>query len=176
MAKKDVHQTTRVASRIISPIVTPGLTQTDSTARAQIGTICFTDMGGIAEYGGPAISELSQYAFCVMFEGGSALMATTTHVADAGTGSKKIGCVQASIASAYYGWFMRAGTFIGNFADDCAANFPIYTTATAGVVDDATVSNSLIPGLFLNSTGSLATALTCVAATPMYVHPFTNPA
>ena len=175
MAKKDVHSTTRVASRIISPIVTPGLTQTDTTARVPIGTIAFTDMGGVAEYAGPAISELSQYAFCVMYEGGSALMATTTNVADAGA-SKKLGVPQASIASAYYGWFMRQGTFVGNFADDCAANFPIYTTATAGVVDDATVSNSLIPGLFLNTTGSLATALTCVAAVPLYVHPFTNPA
>jgi len=175
MAKKDVHSTTRVASKIISAIVTPGFTDTSSTAKMPVGTIAHTDMGGIAEYAGPAISELSQYAFCVMFEGGTAQMATTTLVADAGA-SKKIGCPQASIASAYYGWFMRMGTFVGNFADDCAANFPIYTTATAGYVDDATVSNSLIPGLFLNTTGSLATALTCVAATPMYVHPFTNPA
>ena len=175
MAKKDVHGTSRIATMIISPIVTASFTGTSPTAQTKVGTIGFTDMGGIAEYAGPAFSECSQYAFCVMYDGGTAQMATTTLVADAGA-SKKIGCAVASVASAYYGWFMRQGTFIGNFADDCAANFPVYTTATSGYVDDATVSNSLIPGLFLNTTGSLATALTCVAALPMYVHPFTNPA
>lgn len=168
------HKSTRVATKIITPIVGPGLTQTDSTARVPLGTIAFTDAGGVAEYG-YALSECSQYAFCIMLDGGTANMATTTLAADAGT-SKKIGCPQASVASAYYGWFMRQGTFIGRFSDDCADNVPLFTTATAGELDDATVSNCLVAGVYLNTTESLATALTCYAATPMYVHPYTNPA
>lgn len=168
------HVTSNVASKIIAPIVTPGLTQVDATARIPLGTIAYTDMAGVAEYG-QAISAISQYAFCVLYDGGSAEMATTTLAADGG-GSKKIGCPQASIASAYFGWFMRQGTFIGRFSDDCADNVPLFTTATAGELDDATVSNCLVAGVFLNTTESLATALTCYACTPMYVHPYTNPA
>lgn len=168
------HVTSNVATKIISPLITPGLAATSATPGITLGTIVHTDMGGVAEYG-YAISTISQYAFCVIYDGGSAEMATTTLAADAGS-SKKIGCPQASIASAYYGWFMRQGTFIGRFSDDCADQVPLFTTATAGELDDATVSNCLVAGVYLNTTESLATALTCYAATPMYVHPYTNPA
>lgn len=168
------HVVSKIATKIISPIVTPGLTQVDTEARIPLGTICYTDMGGMAEYG-MAISDISQYAFCILYDGGSAEMATTTLVQDAGN-SKKIGCPQASIASARFGWFMRMGTFIGNVADDAADTVPLFSTATAGYVDDATVSNCLVAGLYLNTTESLATALTIMGLTPMYVHPYTNPA
>lgn len=168
------HKSTKVASKITSALVTPGLTQTDSTARVPLGTIVHTDAGGVAEYG-YALSECSQYAFCIMYDGGTSQMATTT-LANDGGGSKKIGCPQASVASAYYGWFMRQGTFIGRFSDDPADNVPLFTTATAGELDDATVSNCLVAGVFLNTTESLATALTCVASFPMAVMPYTNPA
>ena len=167
-------KSTKVATKIISSIVTPGLTATDTTARVPLGTIAWTDAAGIAEYC-YAISELSQYAFCIILDGGTAQMATTTLANDAGT-SKKIGCPQASVASAYYGWLMRQGTFIGRFSDDCADNVPLFTTATAGELDDATVSNCLVAGVFLNTTASLATALTCFASMPMTVLPYTNPA
>ncbi len=169
------HEVSKVATKIIAPLVTPQLTQTDSTPRIPIGTIAYTDMGGMAEYV-YAISELSQYAFCLIFDGATAQMATTTLVNDGGAGSKKLGVPQASIASAWYGWAMRMGTFIGNVADDCADVVPLFTTATAGYLDDATVSNCLVPGIFLNTTESLATALTVCAATPLYVAPYTNPA
>lgn len=102
-------------------------------------------------------------------------MATTTTCADAGS-SKKIGCPQASIASGRFGWFMRMGTFIGNVADDAADQVPLFPTATGGYVDDATISNQLISGLYLNTTESLATALTIMALAPMAVVPYTNPA
>src|SRR6185295_1540025 len=168
------HKSTKVASKIISPVVTPGLTQTDSTARVPLGTIVFTDAGGIAEYI-YALSELSQYAFCIVLDGGTANMMTTTNADYAGS-SRKVACPQASIASAYYGWGMRQGTFIGRFSDDCADNVPLFTTATAGEVDDATISNCHILGLHLNTTESLATALTCYAACPMTVAMWSNPA
>ena len=164
-----------VASKIISPIVTPGLTQTDNTARVPLGTIVHTDAGGVAEYV-YAISELSQYAFCLVFDGFTAQMATTTLANDNGAGAKKIGCPQASIASAYYGWVMRQGVFVGRFSDDCADNVPLFTTAVAGELDDQTVSNCLVAGVYLNTTASLATALTCYAGLPMSVVPYTNPA
>ncbi len=164
-----------LATKITSPLVTPGLTQTSPTAGMALGTIVYTDGGGSAEYG-YAISECSQYAFCLIFDNGTAQMATTTLAGDGGAGSKKVGCPQASVASAYYGWFMRSGVFLGRLSDDCADNVPLFTTATAGELDDATISNCLVAGIYVNTTQSLATAVTVYAATPMYVHPYTNPA
>ncbi len=171
----DTHVVSKIATKVISPIVTPGLSQVDTTARLPIGTIVHTDMGGVAEYG-YAISDISQYAFSILYDGGSAEMATTTLANQAGAGSRKIGCPQASIASASFGWFMRQGTFIGRFSDDCADQVPLFTTATAGELDDATVSNCLVAGVYLNTTESLATALTCYASMSMTVLPYTNPA
>jgi hypothetical protein len=164
-----------VASKIISPLVTQKLTVASDTQKHNLGLMVHTDCGGVAEYV-YAISELSQYAFCIIFDGGTAQMATTTLANDGSAGSKKIGCPQASIASAWYGWAMRQGVFVGRFSDDCADQVPLFTTATAGELDDATVSNCLVAGVYLNTTASLATALTCYASTPMYVHPYTNPA
>ncbi len=168
------HVVSKVATKIISPIVTPGLTQVDTEARIPLGTICYTDMSGMAEYG-VAVADISQYAFCILYDGGSAEMATTTTCADGGS-SKKLGVPQASIASGRFGWFMRMGTFIGNVADDCADQVPLFTTSTGGYVDDATISNQLIAGLYLNTTESLATALTVMALMPLSVVPYTNPA
>jgi len=164
-----------LATKIISSIVCPALTATDSTARMPLGTIVHTNAGGVAEYI-YAISELSQYAACIIYDGFTAQMATTTLATDASAGSKKIGCPQASIASAFYGWAMRQGVFLMRLSDDCADQVPLFTTATAGELDDATVSNCLVAGVYLNTTASLATALTVYASTPMYVHPYTNPA
>jgi hypothetical protein len=163
-----------VASKIISPIVTPGLTQTDSTARLPLGTIAHTDMGGVAEYV-YAVAECSAFAAVLIYEQGTAEQLTTTLAADAGSG-KKVGCVQTSIASAYYGWAMRQGVFKMRLSDDCADNVPLFTTANAGELDDATISNCLVAGVHLPVTASLATALTVVASTPMYIHSYTNPA
>jgi hypothetical protein len=163
-----------VASKIISPLVTPPLTDSSPTARIPLGTIVHTDMGGVAEY---IVTDAGISAYCavLIYEQGTAAPLTTTLANDAGSG-KKVGCVQTSIASAYYGWAMRQGTFLMRLSDDCADNVPLFTTANAGELDDATVSNCLVAGVYLPTTASLATALTVVAATPMYVHPYTNPA
>ena len=42
---------------------------------------------------------------------------------------------------------MRQGVFVGRFSDDCADQVPLFTTATAGELDDATVSNCLVAGV-----------------------------
>jgi hypothetical protein len=52
----------------------------------------------------------------------------------------------------------------------CAPNVPLFTTATAGCLDDATVSGNgvgLVVGVTnAGSTASGTTALTCIAAYP----------
>jgi hypothetical protein len=150
------------------------LTRTGSTPQFQLGTMVVTSDGGLYEYC-RARSEISAFAAVVIFEGSSIRMAETSIVQDAGFG-KKIGFAQVSIASAFYGWVARQGKVICNLADDCADNLPLFTTATAGYLDDATVSNCLVLGVYLPVTASLATALTVLAATPAVVVPYTNPA
>lgn len=161
------------------PFVTDGhigvdLTQVTSVPQFALGTIVHTDQGGVYEYC-RARSEISQYAAVVIFEGNSIRMAETSIVDQGGTG-RKIGFAQVSIASAFYGWVGRQGKLVANLADDCADNVPLFSTATAGVLDDATVSNCLVLGVYLPTTASLATALTVIAACPPVVVPYTNPA
>lgn len=163
-----------VATKIISPIVHQALDTASDTQKHETGTIVHTDMGGVAEYvyAGAGIS-----AFCavLIYEQGTAAQLTTTLAQDAGSG-KKVGCTLTSIASGSWGWAMRQGVFKMRLSDDCADNVPLFTTANEGELDDATISNCLVAGVYLPTTASLATALTVVAATPMYVHPYTNPA
>jgi len=150
------------------------LTKTTSVAQFSLGTLVHTNDGGMYEYC-QAASEVSTGAAVVIFEGNTVRMAETSIVNDAGTG-KKIGFAQVSIASAYYGWVARMGKVLCNLADDCADNVPLFTTATAGVLDDATVSNCLVAGVYLPVTASIATVLTVIAAFPAAVLPYTNPA
>jgi hypothetical protein len=159
---------------ITSPIVTPSLTDTHTTAKIPLGTTVFTSEGGMAEYC-YALSTLSQYAAVLIYPDFTAEMLTTTLAQDAGSG-KKVGFPQVSIASTYYGWVHRMGKVTVRLADDCADNLPLFTTATAGELDDATVSNCLVLGVILPVTASLATALACIAGVPAIVAPYTNPA
>lgn len=150
------------------------LTKTTSVAQYSLGTIVHTNDGGMYEYC-QALSEISTGAAVAIFEGNTARMCETSIVQDAGT-SKKIGFAQVSIASAFYGWVGRQGKLLCNLLDDCADNVPLFSTTTAGHLDDATVSNCLVAGVYLPVTASLQTILTVVAAFPAAVLPYTNPA
>lgn len=150
------------------------LTKTTTVAQYSLGTVVHTTDGGMYEYC-RARSEVSQYAAVAIFEGSSIRMAETSILNDAGS-TKKVGFAQVSIASGYYGWVARQGKVICALLDDCADNVPLFTTTTAGSLDDATVSNCLVLGVYLPVTASLATALTVLANLPATVAPYTNPA
>jgi hypothetical protein len=51
-------------------------------------------------------------------------------------------------------------------AASCLPAVPLYTTATAGTLDDTAVSGGLVAGIVALTTASGATALTCVAGYP----------
>lgn len=150
------------------------LTKTTTVAQYAAGTVVHTTDGGMYEYC-RARSEVSQYAAVAIFEGNSIRMTETSIVQDAGF-AKKVGFAQVSIASGYYGWVARMGKVVCNLSDDCADNVPLFTTATAGYLDDATISNCLVLGVYLPVTASIATALTVLANLPASVTPYTNPA
>ena len=137
----------------------PALDDVQPTARIAVGTRVNTSDGGAAVYV-RALSEISTYAAVAIFADGTAQMLTTTNSAT----TKRVGFAQTSIASGYYGWVQTSGVVKVNLAANCDDNVPLYTTATAGVLDDAVVSTGLVIGVTSTVTISNATAVTCIAA------------
>lgn len=149
---------------------------TTSVAQYTLGTMATGTDGTAFEYI-YAQEALSAYGVVAIYSGGSArLMETSIATAAGALKCTKVGIVQTSIASGYYGWALRQGKAIFNVADDAAAGALLFTTATAGVVDDATVSGALVLGLYLTTTSSLATAMTGNANQPLGIFLYQNPA
>jgi hypothetical protein len=93
---------------------------------------------------------------------GIATLLTTTNAAT----SSRIGFAQTSIATSAYGWVQLSGKVMVNLAAQCAPAVPLFTTGTAGVLDDATVTAGYIPGMVAATTISNATAVTSAAQYP----------
>ncbi len=140
-----------------------GINMTDSTSDKRngmnVGTTVDLSDGGIATYVS-ATSTISQYNAVIIDDKGGAVPVTTTNSAT----SKRLAFAQTSIASGYYGWVQTGGQNIVTLAANCAPNVPLYTTATAGVLDDAVVSGGLCIGVIATTTISNATAVTCVVS------------
>lgn len=133
----------------------------DGTASAKfaVGTMVNLSDGGMAVYVS-ATSTISQYNAVIIDGANGAVPVTTTNSAN----SKRIAFAQTSIASSYFGWVQIGGSPKVMLAANCDDNVPLYTTATAGVLDDAVVSTGLVLGLTSTVTISNATAVTCIAA------------
>lgn len=137
------------------------LADTSSIAGFTPGTVVNLSDGGQAMYV-KALSEISTYA-CVLIDASAVARMSTTTLA---VSLKRVGFAQTSIASAFYGWVQLGGAPLVNCAANCAPNVPLYTTATAGVLDDATVSAAMIAGITAQNTISNATAVTISAGYP----------
>lgn len=144
----------------VSPSVVP-LADTSSIAGFTPGTVVNLSDGGQAMYV-KALSEISTYA-CVLIDSSATARMSTTALA---VTLKRVGFAQTSIASAFYGWVQLGGAPLVNLAANCAPNVALYTTATAGVLDDATVSAALVAGVTAQNTISNATAVTIAAGYP----------
>ena len=155
----------------ISGMIGVNLTKTSASPLFATGTVVDLSDGGKAMYV-QAVSEISTYCAVGVFSNGTAQMLTTTV---AGT-TKRIGFAQVSIASAYYGWVQLSGRPVVKLAANCADQVILFTTATAGVLDDATVSECLVAGVTSDVTISNATAITCNVPIGAYIHPYANPA
>jgi len=158
-----------------SPFIIPPLNSNDTTASVRVGTTVALDDGGVAVYV-RAGSEIAQFEAVAIRVDQTVVSLTTAAVAE-GTGStKQVGFAQTSIASGNYGWVQTSGRPKVKLAANCADQVILFTTATAGVLDDATVSASLIAGVVSKTTISNATAITVIVPQGAYVHPFVNPA
>lgn len=155
---------------ISSPLVTPNLTATRSSADGAgspgVGTTVYTTDGGIAMYV-QAISTVAQYDAVVIINTSSATGAsigvapiTTTNAA---TGAR-IGFAQTALASGAYGWVYTTGNNLRvNTLIACQPNVPLFTTATAGSLDDTTVTAGYVLGVVLKSSATSASAPPCTA-------------
>lgn len=144
-----------MAANSTQSIVTQALDSVSDVKRHQVGLVVNLDDGGEAIYV-QALSEISAFAYALAYADGTAQMGTTTLAATC----KRGGWAQVSIPSAYYGWLQISGKPKGNLAANCDDNLPLYTTATAGVLDDATVSGCLVAFTTSTVTISNATAVT----------------
>jgi hypothetical protein len=144
-----------------SNVIGVALGNTDTSAQFKVGTTVNLDDGGQAVYV-QAASAVSQYDAVAVLGDNTVVPITTTNSAD----SKAVGFAQAAIAAASYGWVQIGGKPVVKLAASCAPSVPLYTTATAGTLDDAVVSGGLVAGIVALSTASGATALTCVAGYP----------
>lgn len=94
---------------------------------------------------------------------------TTTNVAAAPVGGKIMGIAQAAAASAEYFWACIYGKTKLTVLTAALPNVPLYTTATAGALDDTIVTAGIINGLRLESTASGTTSITAFASWPTHV-------
>lgn len=144
-----------------TPLLGVNLDETSSAPKFALGTIVQTTDGGAAVYV-RASSEISTFA-AVGFDGVNTVQMLTTTLAAT---VKRVGFAQTSIASAYYGWVALNGNVKVNLAANCDDAVPLFTTATAGVLDDATVSAGYVNNILSTVTISNATAVTCIAGFP----------
>lgn len=82
----------------------------------------------------------------------------------------KLGCPQVAIGAGEYGWFVRQGDgFLINALASCAKDVVLYTSATAGAVDDTSTSQTKIAGLRINADVGAGAAenVSASAAIPM---------
>jgi hypothetical protein len=87
-------------------------------------------------------------------------------IANASANGGAVAFAQNAIASGSFGWVALSGNKIRvNVAADSALGAPLFATATAGTVDNATGTSGLgfIAGLRTLSSSTAASALTCIA-------------
>jgi len=156
---------------ITTPIVTGSLTSYTDNAITQVGTTVTATDGAIFEYI-LALSALSEFNAVGIDADGRASNLTTTLAATV----RRVGVAQISIAVSTYGWVQRSGQMRVNVAQACQDFVPLFTTATPGVLDDATISEALVLGVNLVTSTTTASAMTAIGAAPLQIFPYANPA
>jgi len=102
-----------------------------------------------------ASSSISQYNWVGIDENFQAAPLTKA-MADAGW---IIGVAQVAIASGSYGWVCTQGANVtGGVLASCAADVTLYTSGTAGYLDDAATTQTKIDGVVLVTANTLTQA------------------
>ena len=152
-----------MASNIQSPIGAK-LDRSDSAATFAVGTKGVLPDGGEAGY----ISASSAIAVndAVGIDENFAGAPITKAMADDGW---NVGvAADVAIGSGEYGWARTRGSnFSVNVLASCAADAVLYTSATAGKLDDASSSQTKIDGIVIvTADGGSGSAIECIATYP----------
>lgn len=136
-----------------------------STMPARPGDRVHTTNGGVYQFARCA-SDTAQYNAVIFSNYGdsasltptvSFVPVTTTNAA--ALGWNEIGFCQNSVASSYYTWVAMNGSNIRcTLLIGCNPKVLLYTTATAGSLDDTTVSAGVIVGVVANTSATSASA------------------
>lgn len=118
-----------------------------NTYGTPLGAIA-TDKAGNEYMFVQAAAGVTQYAFVSVDEAGQATMITKT-LADT---RASIGCAQTALSSGYYGWVLVRGIGTGLVKASCAADVALYTSATAGYLDDDATSQTKVLGAVVTTT------------------------
>jgi hypothetical protein len=146
------------------PLVGVNLTVTNTSPDFAVGTSVRGTNASEWEYV-LAVSGIAQYNAVIINGSGGATPSLTATAATI----KKVGFAQTAIASGSYGWVARAGFGLTcMLAASAAAGAQLYTTATAGTLDDAIVTAGALPGVtcLVAASGGGVTNTTIVAAQP----------
>lgn len=143
-------------------IVGAKFTDVSATALFGLGTIANGNAGSQYMYC-QASTTLSQYDCAAIDSAYKANPITTALTTD----GMSIGWPQVAVdlATPYFWAALQGRTINIRVASSCAANVPLYTTATAGVLDDA-AANNLMNGVKIVTTQASTTG---TAGTPAYV-------
>lgn len=137
----------------------------DTTAKQLVGMEVVGNDNGLWRYI-YAGSNIAQYDCVHIATSGTALPITAALAITAGM----IGFAQTALTSGYYGWVQRSGANMRlNVLANCNSSVPLYTTDTAGSLDDATGSASQfqVMGVLITATNSgSASNVPAVAAAP----------
>ena len=145
-------------------------TATSATPDFHPGAVVKTADGGEAIYVLAAATIAAGDVLQITSTTGSAVGLTTTLAAAAtATAGKVIGVAHVDITNGQYAWaclkgIPTAGISVNNA---CALGAPLYTTATAGQVDDA--ATHLIAGMMLTATATATQPTAGILSNPVLV-------
>ena len=130
--------------KVVSGLLGVGIadTPTSNATGHVLGTQVLGDDGTKYVYV-QASGAITQYD-CVAIDEAFQAAAITKALADDG---HKIGFAQVAFADNDYGWVATEGTVQVRYLTLCAADVALYTSATAGVLDDTSTSQTKIVGL-----------------------------
>ena len=151
---------------ITTPVVTAGVSANDDSAKTTVGTIVEAGDGSMLMYV-TATKTINQYDAVAIINSSSAI-GVSIGVVPLSTGlvavTNRVGFAQTAMAINTYGWVFLSGNNLRvNAAIACEPAVPLFTTATAGFVDDAIVSTGYIRGLTAMTSAASASAVQCVA-------------
>lgn len=150
-----------MATYATTSIAGVNLQANDTSPVVGVGTVVKTSDGGEAVYV-QATSTIAQYNACIIINTSSATGAsigcvpvTTTNALT----SQRLCFAQTAITSSNYGWVQTSGNSIRvNALIACQPAVPLYTTATAGALDDAIVTAGYCLGVVLMSSATSASS------------------